>query len=263
MADTKIYMVRNIISSLLDRDKRIIIIRKMILRFLDRKGSITKKQNLRWLQDNAIDDKSFCTQLDPDLWERTIQETKIVKDESKKIIKDIKYELGGGGVIDLLYFITLYIKPKIIVETGVAAGFSSSTFLHALNKLDSGHLYSSDFPYFRLENPEQYIGIVVSNDIKNRWSLFIDGDEKNLKKIYDEVDSINLFHYDSDKSYKGRQRAFKTLKNKLNPKAWLIFDDIQDNSHFYDLANTTQQYSWKIIYHENKWVGILIPKKYS
>lgn len=263
MADTKIRMIKNILNSIFNRDQGIVIVRKIILRFLDKKSSITKKQNLKWLQDNAIDDKSFCRQLDYDLWERTIQETKIIKNKSKKIIEDIKYELGGGGVIDLLYFITLYIKPNIIVETGVAAGFSSSTFLHVLNKLDNGHLYSSDFPYFRLENPEQYIGVVVPKSIRNRWSLFIDGDIKNLKNIYNEVDTINLFHYDSDKSYKGRQKALKILKNKLNDKAWLIFDDIQDNSHFYDLVNTTQSYNWNIIYHENKWVGILMPKNYS
>ena len=94
------------------------------------------------------------------------------KNESLKLnvyantrLKNIKVKLGGGANDILLYFFVRYYKPKVILETGVAAGFSSLAILKALKKNKYGKLYSSDFPYFRIKNPENYIGILV--DKKN------------------------------------------------------------------------------------------------
>jgi hypothetical protein len=69
------------------------------------------------------------------------------------------------------------------LETGVAAGYSSCAFLEAMNKNKIGKLFSSDFPYFRIPNPDQYIGILVDKKYKKNWKLFLDGDERNIIKI--------------------------------------------------------------------------------
>ena len=58
----------------------------------------------------------------------------------------------SGGLYKLLYFPIRKIKPYTVVETGVAAGWTSLAILRALNKNGRGHLYSSDFPYFELKN---------------------------------------------------------------------------------------------------------------
>ena len=55
--------------------------------------------------------------------------------------------LGGGGNFILLYFLTRKFN-KVVVETGVAAGWSSLAILGAFEKNGEGKLYSSDFPYF-------------------------------------------------------------------------------------------------------------------
>ena len=78
-------------------------------------------------------------------------------------MENIQYNLGGGADYPLLYFLTRYLNPENVLETGVAAGFSSYAILSALQKNRKGTLYSSDFPYLRIKNPERYIGIVVEN----------------------------------------------------------------------------------------------------
>lgn len=125
-----------------------------------------------------------------------------------------------------------YYKPQVIVETGVAAGFSSQAFLSALEENGNGKLYSSDFPYFRLEDSEQYIGVLVEARLRVNWQLYVQGDEINLKAILPQVKQIDLFHYDSDKRYKGRNAAQALVKPKLSANAVLIMDDIQDNAFF-------------------------------
>ena len=77
-------------------------------------------------------------------------------------------------------------------------------------KNNAGYLYSSDFPYFRLAHPERYIGLLVQgNSLKIRWDLDIRGDSVALPEIADNLNhtAIDLFHYDSDKSYSGRDFA--------------------------------------------------------
>mgnify|MGYP007000273262 len=68
-------------------------------------------------------------------------------------------------------------------------------------------LYSSDFPYFRIKDPEKYIGIVVEKSLRKNWNLFIEGDENNLPKILKTAKKIDILSYDSDKTYSGRSKT--------------------------------------------------------
>ena len=51
----------------------------------------------------------------------------------KKLSK-LEVSLGGGGNYILLYFLIIKFKPQNVVETGVAAGWSSLFILRALKK---------------------------------------------------------------------------------------------------------------------------------
>ena len=81
-------------------------------------------------------------------------------------------------------------------------------------------MYSSDFPYFRLNNPEQYIGILAKNESNIMdWSLDIRGDDiavNEIKKIGNSP--IDIIHYDSDKSYSGRDNFIKICIQISTPK---------------------------------------------
>ena len=119
--------------------------------------------------------------------------------------------------------------------------------------------FSSDFPYFRLKNPEQYIGYLAKDETnKENWSLDIRGDEVALKDFVNKLNSneIDLFHYDSDKSYLGRDRALKILSSKINSKTIIIFDDIQNNLHFKDYVIDHKK-KFHVLEFQGKYVGIV------
>ena len=90
------------------------------------------------------------------------------------------------------------------------------------------------------------------------WVLDIRGDDIALsefaKKLADF--SIDLFHYDSDKSYSGRVKALQIMKNKFSENAIIIFDDIQDNLHFRDFV-TDKNVNFTVLKFERKYVGIV------
>jgi predicted O-methyltransferase YrrM len=236
-----------------------ILLNKVISRLFDEKGSLSSEENAKWLNQNATDFSELAQSIDPKIWEETIEVTGTLRSKSEEILSKMDLVLGGGGFIELIYFLTRVRKPKVIVETGVAAGYSSQVFLMAISRNGSGRLFSSDFPYFRLQNPEQFIGILVDDAFREAWQLFIKGDENNLDQICSKVSKIDFFHYDSDKRYRGRKRAYEKIKTRLSNNAIVIFDDIQDNSFFYDLTINEEipEEKWKVFLYGGKYIGYL------
>lgn len=233
------------------------MIDKVIKRFTDTKGGLDHEANRRWLQANAKDLASFLQKFDEGIQNEVSAFEAYIKQHSVKVLSAIPYDLGGGGGTSLLYALTRKLKPDAVVETGVAAGFSSAAILSAMDKNAKGHLYSSDFPYFRLPNPEQYVGVVVEPPLNARWSLHLKGDDENLPAIISELTGkIGLFHYDSDKSYNGRATAMKTIVPHLADGAIVIMDDIQDNAYFHDYVTARPGSDWAVFLYEGKYIGV-------
>lgn len=233
-----------------------VMLKKVVRRVFDSRGSLTEKENLAWLANNCSDFSIVASKLDLDLWNESRTFESELKTHANKVLAELDVDLGGGGYYPMIYFLVRHLKPETVVETGVAAGFSSSAALSAMKKNQSGKLLSSDFPYFRLPNPERYIGVVVADDLKKRWELFVEGDDANLPKIMEVVSSIDLLHYDSDKSYSGRETAIETLRSRFTDNTVLIMDDIQDNSFFYDYVKQCSDKPWYVFKFEGKYIGV-------
>lgn len=249
---------RNVLVQALNRRRFPVMLKKLWRRLVDHRGLLTKKENLKWIQSHCSDFEALAEKLDPTLWEKAERFGKRVETNAKEILRNIECDLGGGcGISPFLYFLTRHMEPNCIVETGVAAGHSSCAFLSAIKTAGKGRLYSSDFPYFRFREPERLIGILVDESLKNNWELYIGGDEKNLPKILANVDQIDIFHYDSDKSYSGRQFAMSVVEKKMNTNGIIIMDDIQDNSYFHDYIEINKVPTWYVFRFASRYVGVM------
>jgi predicted O-methyltransferase YrrM len=233
-----------------------VMMEKLWLRLTERNRRAEEAQSAEWCAEHAEALDAFASALDPSAWAEAIEFDTALGKHAEEKLAAIDVDLGGGGDCRLLHFLVRHLKPQTMVETGVAAGFSSQCILSAMAKNELGHLYSSDFPYFRLERPEQYVGYLVDDDLKSRWTLHIEGDRKNLPKIVAEAGKIDLLHYDSDKSRSGRSMAMKLLKPHLKSNAPIVMDDIQDNLFFRDFARG-QSRTWRVFRSKNKFVGLI------
>jgi predicted O-methyltransferase YrrM len=234
-----------------------VLIDKIYSRFFDSKGSISEQENLNWLEEQAVIFADLVKQEDKKLWLEAKQFGQKLKARAEKELVDLGVTLGGGGFYEMLYFLTRKYQPTTILETGVAAGYSSASFLAAIDQNKKGTLYSSDFPYFRIEDPEKFIGILVDKKYRKAWKLYIAGDQKNFAEILSQISQINLFHYDSDKRYRAKWSAYNQISSYLSPEAIVLFDDIQDDAFFYDfvLANRLIRTDWDVIKFEGKYIG--------
>ena len=246
----------NIIRNILKKGFFIVMIKKLLKR-LEKNNSILAA---KWAESKVkLTTTEFCQNIDKKLYEEIISEVAIIKGDAETRLSNLKLNLGGGGNYFLLYFLVRKFFPKKTIETGVAAGWSSLSILRALHKNKVGKLYSSDFPYFRLKNPEKLIGILAKEEPNlNDWILDIRGDDIALLDFARKLDdsSVDLFHYDSDKSYSGRAKALQTMKNKFSKDAIIIFDDIQTDLYFFDLVSDKAN-NFHVLKFEGKYIGIL------
>lgn len=142
-------------------------------------------------------------------------------------------DMGGPGDLDLLYSAILASRARRVVETGVAYGWSSLAALAALRQT-GGRLVSVDMPYPKAGN-ESFVGIVVPPDWREGWTLIRKPDRNGLRQaLADFGGEIDLCHFDSDKSYRGRLFAYPLLWNALRRGGIFISDDISDNFAFRD-----------------------------
>lgn len=247
-----------VLEHLLDPRLRPVMVQK-VRRRLVRMIQERERGSKEWAAGRAVDHMMFCRALDPELWDETDAYVRSFRDEAARKLAGLPM-LGGGGNYHLLYFLTRLLRPETVLETGVAAGYSTHAVLTALERNGRGHLWSSDFPYFRLPNPERYVGILVPEELRRRWTLSIEGDSVALPRFMREIPAgIDLFHYDSDKTYSGRTEAFRTVLPHMSPRGSILVDDIQDNFHFRDAASRPEMDS-RVFSFEGKYCGLIEPR---
>jgi hypothetical protein len=92
--------------------------------------------------------------------------------------------------------------------------------------------------------------------LKSRWHLFKRGDVANLPLILSQCPAVQLFHYDSDKSYSGRRFATALVSPRLASSAIYLMDDIQDNLFFRDFVSETGA-PFDVFAYQGKFLGAI------
>lgn len=127
-------------------------------------------------------------------------------------------------------------RPAVVVETGVARGFSSATILHALEENGHGRLYSIDLPAIQYETDVE-VGVAVPHEYRARWDLRLGDSRRLLPPLLSEVGLVDLFLHDAAHTYGAQAREYRTVWPYLRPGGLLISDDIT-NAAFVEFASS-------------------------
>lgn len=228
------------------------------LRLFPNPKEATLKDATEWCKARAISNVEAVNKLFPnhefvDVAKEFPQEMQ----EGQKIESSLPVQMGFGGDINLLYNLAKASKAQKVIETGVAHGWSSMAILLALTDQKT-HLISTDMPYPKMGN-EEFVGCVIPDQLKKKWTLIRKPDRQGLKIAFGTNSSIDLCHYDSDKTYVGRKWAYPLLWKHLNSNGIFISDDINDNIAFQEFSEELG-IEPIIVAFEDKYIGI-IPKK--
>ena len=177
-------------------------------------------------------------------------------------IREELQEAGGGYRAEVrfrdaycLYTFCRLVRPRTVIETGVATGVSSAFILQALEENSIGTLHSIDLPRYqthpssdesdcslRSEPGGPIIplgkepGFVVPTELRKRWNLALGPSEELLPRLVSQVGDIDLFFHDSAHTYEMMTFEFETVWPKIREGGLLLSHDVEWNSAFSDFG---------------------------
>lgn len=167
------------------------------------------------------------------------------------------FSYGHAGDFDVfaLYLVVRALRPRVVVETGVASGRSSAAILLALEQNGLGRLYSIDLPqHYSSSQPETYVtaegntelrgfvpegklpGWLIPRELRARWQLILGDSKVELPKLLSQLSKIDIFYHDSDHSYESMMFEFKQAWPLIPTGGFLLSDDISWNKSWSDFV---------------------------
>lgn len=138
---------------------------------------------------------------------------------------------------EFLYYLIRRLKPRVVVETGVYLGVSSSFILQAISdNKDGSKLYSIDLPGYSPRGAQ--VGQYIPNQLRQDWRLILKESRIALPELVSDLGDIDIFVHDSDHSYENMMFEYKTSWPHIKKGGYLISDDINANTAFQEFAVT-------------------------
>ena len=135
-------------------------------------------------------------------------------------------------------------RPAVMVETGVALGFTTATVLRSMRDLGHGHLYSIDLPALQY-NPDDEVGKAVPPELRDRWTLELGDSRALLEPLCRRVAPVDLFLHDALHTYESQLREYRTAWPHLAEGAILVSDDV-GNPAFVEFADEVGVRPWLV-----------------
>lgn len=144
---------------------------------------------------------------------------------------------GYGGQMtreaSAVYALVRLLRPRVLVETGVADGFTTSHILQALEDNGEGRLYSVDLPHYLLPAGREP-GWMIEAGLRSRWELRVGDAAAFLPPLLRELGSIDMFLHDSLHTYGHMMLEFREAWRHLEPGGLFLSHDVGQNEAFMD-----------------------------
>ena len=135
---------------------------------------------------------------------------------------------------EVIYAIVRLLKPDCVVETGVAAGISSTFILEALHQNNKGELWSIDLPsaalvedglrYWRPAGEEP--GWMIPDSLRSRWHLVLGSSQHVLVPLLERLGKVDLFHHDSLHTFRNMEFEYQTAWRFIREGGCLLSHDV-------------------------------------
>lgn len=126
-----------------------------------------------------------------------------------------------------IYALVRVLRPRIVVETGVADGLTTASILAAMARNECGHLHSFDIA--------DDVGAFVTD--RTRWTLHVvDPDGRRPLALLDALPPVDIFLHDSNHSYRWQRAEYEAAWSRLERGGVLLSDDVDSSYAFLDFA---------------------------
>ncbi|MEE9290173.1 MAG: class I SAM-dependent methyltransferase, partial [Alphaproteobacteria bacterium] len=169
-----------------------------------------------------------------------------VREGTLRIQGNPAFRLAHNADLDLArfcYVLCRAIRPRVVIETGVAYGVTSAFILKALEANRHGELHSIDLPPLAREG-DRFVGALIPEELRHRWRLHRGTSKRILPRLLRQLGSIDLFVHDSLHTYRNMRFELETVTPFLTERSVVIADDIEGNTAFREWVDQAQPTFW-------------------
>jgi predicted O-methyltransferase YrrM len=131
---------------------------------------------------------------------------------------------GSSELVSIVYACCRLMRPQLVVESGVAHGFTTAAILRALNDNQQGRLVSIDLPHLHPRAVES-IGTAVEPGLRDRWELHLGPATSELSRVITHTESIDIFVQDASHTERGQLAEYRAAWPRIREAGLLISDD--------------------------------------
>jgi hypothetical protein len=151
------------------------------------------------------------------------------------------------------YCVTRSVKAKVVIETGVLHGLSTSFILQAVDRNGLGRLHSIDLPstyvggavnndgFFETLPPNEVSGWAIPDYLLKNWSLNVGSSSEHLPQILKTSPCIDFFVHDSEHTFDTMMNEFEMVWEHLTVGGILLADNIDTNCAFFDFCTNKKR----------------------
>jgi hypothetical protein len=125
-----------------------------------------------------------------------------------------------------------HLRPERVVETGVGRGLTSRTVLAALERNDTGRLWSIDLPPAFTPRLQRQTAAAVPPELRARWTYVEGASRRRLPRLTTELGRIDLFIHDSMHTTRNVLFELEMVWTALRPGGAMLVDDVNLNRAF-------------------------------
>jgi hypothetical protein len=144
---------------------------------------------------------------------------------------------GDAALVRAIWCLVRHLRPKTVVETGVAHGVTSRIILEALSRNGDGHLWSIDRPPLE-KSWRQQVGMAVGDGHADRWTYIKGSSRRRLPRLLEKLGKVDLFIHDSLHSDRNVRFELDQIWPILGPNGVVVVDDIDANWAFRSFSQT-------------------------
>lgn len=149
-----------------------------------------------------------------------------------------------------LYAATRWLRPEVVIETGVLYGRSSAAILQGMEDNTRGRLVSIELPVpmrqisdgkggwtqTKTALTHASVGSAVPDQLRSRWDLLFGDSLEILPQVLVGMSEISMFIHDSFHTYEHMLAEFKIGYGKLEVGGLLVSDDLEYSGAWHDFC---------------------------
>lgn len=158
-------------------------------------------------------------------FEKAMEEASVIVDYVDTKIGGKEYWQVSYDELQIIYACVKLKRPKLVAETGVGPGTTTTAILSAMRGTD-GLLISFDLGIKYGEEEEALpVGWVIPKNLKSGWKLVIGDSRKTLENALKSYGKINIFFHDSQHEYNHVMFELETARKYAESKPLFIVDN--------------------------------------